>query len=142
MSDLALAAIPSTPCREWRGAKTRQGYGRKSVGGRVVRAHRWVVAQIDGWDAIKSKVVMHLCDNPSCYRYDHLAIGTQSDNIRMAFGRGRKENPKAKLLPEQIADIFRRRSAGETQQAIADAMGVTQTTVSKVLLRRTWKEID
>jgi hypothetical protein len=54
--------------------------------------HRWVVAQIDGWDAIEGKVVMHLCDNRRCYRYDHLRIGTVADNVRDAAAKKRSYN--------------------------------------------------
>jgi hypothetical protein len=53
------------------------------------RIHRWVVAQINGWDAIEGKVVMHKCDQPLCYRYDHLQIGTHGDNVRDASTKGR-----------------------------------------------------
>ena len=71
-----------TPCVEWQGAKSERGYGRKGVNGFVWYVHRWVMAQVHGEDAIKGKVVMHLCDNPACFRYDHLQIGTQSENMR------------------------------------------------------------
>jgi hypothetical protein len=50
------------------------------------------VAQIDGWDAIEGKVVMHLCDNKLCYRYDHLRIGTHSENHADMMSKGRNGN--------------------------------------------------
>jgi len=46
-------------------------------------------------DAIKGKVVRHQCDNPSCYRYDHLLIGSQKDNVQDAVERGRYRNHNA-----------------------------------------------
>ena len=83
-----------TPCREWQGPRNSAGYGNRytDVEGQRERVymHRWVVAQIHGWEAIKERVVMHLCDNPPCYRYDHLRIGTQGENIRDAVAKGRK----------------------------------------------------
>ena len=78
-----------SPCREST-SLTDRGYGYRRVDGKRWRTHRWVVAQIDGEEAIEGKVVMHLCNNPSCYRYDHLKIGTQSENIKQAYDEGRR----------------------------------------------------
>jgi len=82
---------PSTPCREWPGARNRGGYGvkRDKLLKKPVLMHRWVVAQIHGWGAIEGKVVMHRCDNRRCYRYDHLRIGTHTDNARDMVAKGR-----------------------------------------------------
>lgn len=77
-------------CREWQAAKTA-GYGVKwdRELKRVVLVHRWVVAQMLGWEAIKGKVIMHLCDNPACYLYEHLQVGTQQENMQDAENKGR-----------------------------------------------------
>jgi hypothetical protein len=80
--------VTNSPCREWQGAKTR-GYGVRTVRGRQVRVHRWVIASIHGWEAIEGKVVMHLCNNPACFRYDHLRIGTQGENNAHRDAQGR-----------------------------------------------------
>ena len=88
-----------TPCREWQGALSA-GYGVKTYDGPEayqagwVHMHRWVVAQVDGWDAIKDRVVMHLCDNPRCFRYDHLRIGTSADNTADMVSKGRHRNQR------------------------------------------------
>lgn len=83
-----------TPCREWQAAKATNGYGIKwdKVLKKDVRIHRWVVAQIHGWEAIEGKVVMHLCDNKACYRYDHLRIGTVADNAADMAAKKRGNN--------------------------------------------------
>ena len=78
-----------TPCREWQGSKNEKGYGQRRVAGRVVKVHRWVAAQVHGWDAIDGKVVMHLCDNRACFRYDHLVIGSQAENLADMRAKGR-----------------------------------------------------
>ena len=77
-----------SPCREST-RTTKDGYGYCRADGKQWRTHRWVVAQIDGEDAIKGKVVMHECDNPACYRYDHLRIGSQADNMIDMASKGR-----------------------------------------------------
>lgn len=66
------------------------------MGGKNVRIHRWVVAQIHGWEALEGKVVMHLCDNPGCFRYDHLRIGTVAENLRDMYSKGRNVNHQAR----------------------------------------------
>jgi len=78
-------------CIEWTKARDPNGYGRGWVPElkKVVLGHRWAVAQVLGWDAIQGKVVMHLCDNPSCINVDHLRVGTQTDNMRDAQAKGR-----------------------------------------------------
>lgn len=85
-----------TPCRVWVGCTTRDGYGKRKIKGRNVRVHRWVVAQIHGWEAIEGKVVMHLCDNPGCFRYDHLRIGTLADNNADRHAKGRSRGPSSR----------------------------------------------
>jgi hypothetical protein len=70
---------------------TTRGYGQRYDPDqkRMILLHRWVVAQIHGWEAIEGKVVMHLCDNPGCFRYDHLRIGTQAENCADRDQKGR-----------------------------------------------------
>ena len=38
--------------------------------------HRWVWEQVNG-PIPPGMVVMHRCDNPPCFRLDHLMLGTQ-----------------------------------------------------------------
>lgn len=78
-----------TPCRTWRGPVSTSGYGVLNKGGRRVYLHRWVVAQVEGWEAIAGRVVMHVCDNRLCYRYDHLRVGSHADNQADMVAKGR-----------------------------------------------------
>jgi hypothetical protein len=81
-----------TPCREWWGQHDRDGYGLidrpRPVGS--VRVHRWVWEQVHG-PIPTGVLILHRCDNPPCFRYDHLFIGTAVDNAAdmMRKGRGR-----------------------------------------------------
>lgn len=80
-----------TPCREWQGYRDDNGYGRRS--GKAGRrfgthlVHRQIM--IMAGHNIVGKAVRHLCDNPPCFRYDHLAIGTQADNLADMVAKGR-----------------------------------------------------
>ena len=81
-------------CWTFNGVKSGKGYGRVSVKRKFVAAHRLVVEQETGLD-LTGKVVMHICDNPSCVRPDHLRVGTHRDNVRDMFQKGRQRSPNA-----------------------------------------------
>lgn len=80
-----------TACRLWQGA-TRAGYGcfmTGPPGARVVRdLHRWVWEQANG-PIPPGVMILHRCDQPLCYRLDHLFSGTQRDNMADCSNKGR-----------------------------------------------------
>ncbi len=83
---------PSTSlgqCWEWKGKKTRPGYGFTRSKGRVFYAHRMAWEFENGKPVPPGKMVLHHCDNPACIRPEHLYIGTHADNMRDAKERGR-----------------------------------------------------
>ena len=72
-------------CHVWRGKTNGFGYGMM----RGLRAHRvaWELAHGGIPDGL---VVRHLvCDNPPCVNVDHLALGTQTDNMADMMAHGR-----------------------------------------------------
>jgi hypothetical protein len=82
-----------TPCREYQGARSQKGYGIRGAAKErfgTILVHRQVMIMA-GHD-IEGKIVMHLCDNPACFRYDHLRIGTLTDNNRDRDAKGRNNN--------------------------------------------------
>ena len=81
-----------TPCRLWQGPLIA-GYGNKFIPGRgSVLMHRWVWEQING-PIPDGMWVLHRCDNRLCYRYDHLFLGTNADNARDMWNKGRGRSP-------------------------------------------------
>lgn len=48
----------------------------------------------------------------------------------------------SKLNPGQVGEVRRLRSAGMVQQRIADLFGVSQATVSSIVLRKTWRHVE
>ena len=42
-----------------------------------------------GTGLVDDLIVMHLCDNPPCYRYSHLIVGTNADNTADMIAKGR-----------------------------------------------------
>jgi DNA invertase Pin-like site-specific DNA recombinase len=104
--------------------------------------HRWVWEQING-PIPKGMVIMHTCDNPPCFLYDHLRLGTQAENMADMRAKGRwKPNPngRRKLTVEQVAEIRAALAAGETQQRIAERYGVWQSNISWIKRGKTWTD--
>lgn len=77
-----------TACIEWDGSRNERGYGRVHVNGHLAYAHRaeWEKHHGPIPDGMK---VCHHCDNPPCYRIDHLFLGTQADNMADMHAKGR-----------------------------------------------------
>jgi len=137
----------ATPCIEWTGAKTGSGYGSINIDGKSVSVHRWAVAQVDGWEAIDGMVVMHLCDNRLCFRYDHLRIGTQADNVIDCRDKGRnavffgEAHGQSKITEEDVQAMRRRRDAGESFVSIAADYPIGRQAVSKICRRVRWPHV-
>lgn len=72
----------------YRGSRDTQGsYGKIRLGGRECAAHRvaWVLTH---GEPPTGNVIRHMCHNRLCVRPDHLAMGTQKDNVADAVQRG------------------------------------------------------
>lgn len=131
--------VAGKPCREYQGKLNPAGYARVDINGKTVMLHRWVVEQIEGpLKPFPEEIVMHHCDNPPCFLYDHLQRATLFDNMSDAEVKGRiphlygMAHPNAKLSDEQVAQVRSLRDGGETFQAIADRFGVSKTLVRKI----------
>ena len=86
-----------TPCVIWQGSVDRNGYGRMKRardGERMtVFVHRWVMEELLGRQLRPDEVILHACDNPPCFRVDHLSVGTLADNNADMRAKGRRKKP-------------------------------------------------
>ena len=126
---------PNTGCWLWIGAYLKSGYGR--VGRRSRRAHRVSYAAFIG-QIPDGQVVCHRCDTPACVNPAHLFLGTQEDNLRDMFAKGRNRigrgcRPGAKLTPQQVLDVRAAVGAGELHRTVAARFGITRPHVSKLV---------
>lgn len=88
-------------------------------------------------------MVLHRCDNTLCCNPAHLYLGDHAQNMRDMVERQRRKgagvgaaNGRAKLTQELADEIRAIYASGISQQDIADAYGVSQNAVSKVILRK------
>jgi hypothetical protein len=78
-----------TGCWNWRGARTLKGYGQASFMGIKTTAHRLSAYLWLRHPLKDKKLILHKCDNPSCFNPKHLFIGTYLENSLDMVRKGR-----------------------------------------------------
>lgn len=84
----------TSECWLWTASQTGVGYGQiwvNEAGWRRMDAHRFAYQHYKG-NIPKGQVVMHSCDNKLCVNPDHLSLGTQKDNLRDMYAKGRNRS--------------------------------------------------
>lgn len=140
-------------CWQWQGRVSPSGYVPVSHNNRRDYLHR-VVAEMAYGPIPEGKVVMHRCDNPACVNPKHLRIGTQADNVRDMFEKGRDgrsvgpdryargSRVGTALLDEStVVAIKRELKADRLHREIADEFGVSRSTVSLIAQGKSWKHV-
>jgi hypothetical protein len=113
----ARIRITERGCWEWVAARAYYGYGHFCFRGRHFSTHRLIHMWMYG-PILPGIYVLHHCDNPPCVNPDHLYRGTQKDNVRDMFLRGRKRHLLRKgerrpsLLPPDLLNwaVFARKN--------------------------------
>lgn len=130
-------------CWEWKPPPKKNGYGQIQVDGKMQLAHRVAYMLYKG-DIPDGLLVCHRCDNRRCVNPDHLFLGTHTDNQNDSVSKGRRNCPKGESQWKsrfKEEDILAIRSDTRTQTEIARDYGVTQSQISKIKSRSTWKHI-
>jgi len=96
-------------CWEWTGARTQGGFGYGTIN---IYYTKWSTHRISWVIHNKKQIpkgfeVCHTCDNPSCWRPDHLFIGTHKDNMQDSVNKGRLKGGGVGRLKE--ADLIKLR---------------------------------
>lgn len=120
-----------TPC--WiLPASHSEGYGRLTVEGRRVYAHRAVYLAVKG-DLPAGTEPDHLCRQRACCNPDHLQAVTRRVNAR----RG----ARTKLTAAAVLDIRAMLAGGARQREAAATHGVTRQRVSRIARREEWADV-
>lgn len=150
-------------CWEWLGARISTGYGEFRRAGHLYLTHR--ASWIAHFGPIPKKfLILHHCDNPPCFRPDHLFLGTDQDNVNDKIAKGRMrhghvygDNHPARKHPETYIkcgeehqnarinwDIVRAirflYNAGHSKADIAKLFEVNRGTVYKIVNNQQWIE--
>ena len=131
-------------CWEWQAAKNKFGYGIILIEGKPKLAHRVAFWLTNGrWP---EHCCCHRCDNRACCNPAHLFEGTHAENMGDMAAKGRhvahrgQTNCNAKMTDDIVREI-RRLNGTMSQQKLADKLGIHQTTVSKVVLGKSWSHV-
>lgn len=135
---------PWRGCWEWTGSCVN-GYGRASLPDRrFAIVHRAVYEAIYG-PIPDGLVVCHRCDNPPCYRPDHLFLGTQADNVADKIAKGREARGEqvgsAKLTAADVRTIRERVARGDRVVEIAATYNVDRDNIYRIARRETWRHV-
>lgn len=134
-------------CWEWQGARLERGYGRTTLNGKAIGAHRlaWVLT----YGEIPERLfVCHRCDNPPCVRPDHLFLGEPLDNSADMAAKGRAArntgaaNGTSRLTEEQVREMRELYTAGGMSYArVADLYGVSTMTAWHAVTGRRYSDV-
>lgn len=133
------------PCWLWADGRSKDGRPTCVFHGRAVRVYRVSAALTIGDPA--GRVVMHRCDNPRCVRPSHLALGSQSENMRDCIRKGRRastageQNPRAKIKAAQVVEIRAARDRGVGLDELAARFNLAVGTVAAIVYRQRWKNV-
>jgi hypothetical protein len=122
-------------------AATLQGYGIMSKHGvKGIYAHRLAHKLTTGEDP---EVVMHRCDFAPCFNFAHLVGGTHEDNMQDMVRKGRHRSGTFKpgmrrwrCTPEEIVLMRKLRADGVSRKDVAEMMGRSIATISKIAGKR------
>ena len=134
-------------CILWVGLQNNKGYGKAwyPKTGKLILLHRLIWAAVNG--AIPDKKnILHSCDTPGCINPEHLSAGTQSENIKDAFRRGRMDmsgdkHPQKIVTGEQVIEMRKLYAEGVMQKDLAKRFGLKCNSVSYIVNRRNWTKI-
>ena len=134
-----------TLCWEYQGSLDKDGYGKVSVKGQWVKAHRLAYMEFVG-PIPEGIQVLHKCDNPKCFRPDHLFLGSNQENTadRVAKDRSAKGSSggNSKLTEEQVIEILTAPKTRGMRGLLAIKFKVSKSNIDMILKGKAWKHVS
>jgi len=131
-------------CWVWKNGKCKIGYGKVCWRGTLKLVHR-VYWLLSGRNIPESFEMCHgLGCSKACYNPEHLKPKTSAENagdrIRDGTDARGEKCPTAKLTNEQVL-VIRKNLTNKTGRELAKEFGVSDNTISSIMLKKTWKYI-
>lgn len=97
--DFWRRVLKTDGCWLWTGCRDKRGYGKTSIHGKTVIAHRlaWILTF---GEIASGQFICHRCDNPPCVNPEHLFSGTPKANMEDMV---KKSRHFSKTKPERYA---------------------------------------
>lgn len=120
------------------------GYCATSFKGKLIKMHRYMYEKYKG-KIPEGLLLRHKCDVRNCINPDHLIPGTDKDNNRDMWERGRavvqkgEEKPNARLTEAQVREI--REAVVDLTKYYTNKFNLSYKTVFDVVFKRTWKHV-
>lgn len=137
---------PNTGCWIWIAGMNIKGYGTFGIGQQQMSStsHRVSYEMFVG-HIPDGMHVLHHCDSPYCVNPSHLWLGTNLDNQKDKFRKGRTargiSHSRAKLTENEVKIIRETHSAGFSRSAIARYFKMSLWATRSIIDRITWKHI-
>lgn len=134
-------------CWNWLGYYIKDGYGRIKIHGKNILAHRLAYTLTYG-KIPDGMLVCHTCDNRACINPSHLFIGTDLDNSRDMYSKGREvilvgeDQGNSKLTSYQVMLIRQLVDSGSSYAELGRRFNVNETTIGNIAKRKTWKHLS
>ncbi len=137
-------------CWFWNGYIDEIGYGRFGKYEGENKAHRvsWKLHKGDIPDGMK---VLHKCDIRNCVNPDHLFLGTQKENVRDMFSKGRhhssragkgEKNHMSKLTSEKVIQMRNIYSKGGISfENLSKQFNISAMTAYRAVSKQSWSHI-
>jgi hypothetical protein len=133
-----LQVDTETDCYLWQGAKSPNGYGVVSIGGKPISTHRlaWLLTMDDDPEGF---YCCHTCDRKDCCNTAHMFLGTAKQNSEDAVKKGRyktgfRPTPR-RISSKQLEIMIARHHAGESWYRIGKDTCFPQQVVKRKVER-------
>lgn len=145
-----LSELQPNGCKIWKMKPSSDGYGKITVNGITVRAHRLSFFLANPHiTPFSDNIICHTCDNPMCVATYHLYEGSLSDNMQDMTNRNRCLKGWAKtqqignnvLSKEDVESIWTRACSNEKVDDIAADYRIHKNHVHMIRQQRIWADI-
>ena len=137
---------PDNGCWEWTASLNSNGYGQiKRPGERRQFIAPRLSYMIHYGDIPEGMYVLHTCDNRKCVKPTHLFLGSADDNAKDMKSKSRHTHGITghdhKIDDDIARYIHKMAGEGVAQSEIGRIVGLSQSTVWKILTGQRWKHI-